>query len=883
MPGGPIVAQHEAAGRLEAVRVGLRYAEGPRPERSDAGRLAAEVFAEGRLRAGAQRLGPLELRLAVDAEGEAASFDLGVANRGDAPVHVEALLLGFRWLGAPAEGLRFLRHGWQSWSFTGSRDLDAEGEPPFPSGPWLRGLHHGVGAPPADRAGWHESDLLSVAGPPRGGAACLAGVMEEGRGTGLVYWRREPEAVRLEVELRFEVPLEPGARLDAERVRVALGAEPEPLLERFAEEHGRRAGARTRAPFQAGWCSWYHFFHDVSEEALLRNLDALVAARTEIPIDLVQLDDGYQRAVGDWLETNPRFPGGLAPVATAIRAAGFRAGLWTAPFCAVRESRLFEEHPGWLLRSGEALHTGLVHPMWTASGLVYALDATREDVRAHLVATHAAIARLGFSYQKLDFLFVAAARADAADPARTRAERLRLALEAVRAGAGEDSFLLGCGCPLGPAVGLVDGMRIGPDVAPYWFPRSQPPIPGIEETIPSTRSALRSIYARAFMHRRYWLNDPDCLMARSRDTELAPAEVASLAAAIGVTGGMVLFSDDFGSLAEEDRVRVRETIALARAVDDAGTAAGSARSLGLLAREIPLGAAADTAEGCVAALLNAGDVPARLEVAFGARAEHGEGPAPGLTGEKATLLEGALVADLAPHATALARLRGAAALGVFCDFDGTFARLDVGSTIARTFAPERRAELWSRFERGELRPWEYNEALLDGLRLPEDELDAFLRGVGLDPGAPQLLAWCEARGVPFRVLSDGFDRNLDRLQELHGIRFAYDANRLWYEHGAWRIAPGAPDWSCTCGTGTCKRGRIRAFRAANPGTRVVHIGDGRVSDLCAALEADLVFAKHTLAEELARRGVDFEPFEDLRDVVVALERRFGAAAGPPAR
>jgi 2-hydroxy-3-keto-5-methylthiopentenyl-1-phosphate phosphatase len=104
------------------------------------------------------------------------------------------------------------------------------------------------------------------------------------------------------------------------------------------------------------------------------------------------------------------------------------------------------------------------------------------------------------------------------------------------------------------------------------------------------------------------------------------------------------------------------------------------------------------------------------------------------------------------------------------------------------------------------------------------------------------------------------------------VRFAYDANRLWYEHGAWRIAPGFPDASCTCGTGVCKRARIEAFRAAHPGAVVVHIGDGRVSDLCAALAADRVFAKHTLADELAERGVPFEPYRDLRDVVRALER-----------
>ena len=134
------------------------------------------------------------------------------------------------------------------------------------------------------------------------------------------------------------------------------------------------------------------------------------------------------------------------------------------------------------------------------------------------------------------------------------------------------------------------------------------------------------------------------------------------------------------------------------------------------------------------------------------------------------------------------------------------------------------------------------------------------------------MRWCESQGVPFRVLSDGFDYNLDRLQEIHQIRFQYEANRLRYEGGAWRIEAGFPNPSCPCGTGTCKRGRIETFRQEHPGASVVHIGNGRVSDLCAALASDVVFAKDTLAEELAERQLPFEPFDTLRDALPVLER-----------
>jgi 2,3-diketo-5-methylthio-1-phosphopentane phosphatase len=222
---------------------------------------------------------------------------------------------------------------------------------------------------------------------------------------------------------------------------------------------------------------------------------------------------------------------------------------------------------------------------------------------------------------------------------------------------------------------------------------------------------------------------------------------------------------------------------------------------------------------------------------------------------------------------------------VFCDFDGTFSVQDVGATLAARHGGARRPVVWARYERGEITAWDYNLEILNGLELPERELEKFLRSeVRLDPGARDLLAWCESQGVPFRILSDGFDWNLNRLQVIHGVRFAYTANHLRYERGRWRIRAGRPDAGCGCGTGTCKGSAIREFRASHPGALLVHVGNGRVSDLCGALAADVAFAKDSLAVELTRRGVAFRPFETLHDVIPALEDLLAERdAGDPLR
>jgi alpha-galactosidase len=877
-PGGPVPALRDPAGGLLApVRILTRL-------RGAAATSEAGVVDESPLRSGEQTVGPLRLQLTVEAGAQRATWRARVRNVGSAPVHVDAVGFGFRWsppAGGAAAGWRLLRQGFQSWSFAGGAPLDDAGTPPFPSGPWLRGFHHVHFAPPADRAGWHESDGAVVVAAPSG-AALLAGVFESGRAFGTAFVRRAGGDLCVELEQRLERPLSPGASCELEPIQVALGSDASALLEAFADAHGVSARARRFAPFQAGWCSWYQFFHDVSEAAFLRNLEALAAARDEVPIALVQLDDGYQHAIGDWLETNEKFPSGLPALAHAVRDAGFSVGLWTAPFCVVPESRVFAAHPDWLLREADgdgAPLRGLHHGVWTKDGWVYVLDPTHPAVHVHLERLYRALFEMGFTYLKLDFLYAAALRAQGRDPNATRAERLRRGLEAVRSGAGEHAFLLGCGCPLGPAVGLVDGMRIGPDTGPHWEPLAIARIPGLERTVPAARNALRNTLARAWMHRRLWLNDPDCLMTRSHDSQLSRDEVRTLAISIAVTGGMGILSDDVPRLGPEQRALVRETVELAREVDEAEQA-GAARAFDLTGDEIAHVVTARAFGDRLVALFNPGEAPARVAVTRAAVAAAAPGrlaaapPEPLLGSPPVEESEGELSVALPPHGAALYRLRGAPELVVFCDYDGTFAVQDVGSTLARRHAAARRAALWPRLERGELSAWQYNMELLDGLRLPESELEAFLRTVDLDPGARELVAWCEARGIPFRVLSDGFDRNLDRLQELHGVRFAYDANHLRYEHGAWRIAAGHPsDGSCDCGTGVCKRGRIDYFRRRHPGVPVVHIGNGRVSDRCAADAADIVFAKDTLAEELDARGIGYERFATLHDVVAALSAR----------
>jgi alpha-galactosidase len=331
---------------------------------------------------------------------------------------------------------------------------------------------------------------------------------------------------------------------------------------------------RATAPFQVGWCSWYHYFDRVTEADIRANL----ARAAEWPFDVFQIDDGYQAAIGDWLVTNEKFPSTLEQLAADIARAGHRPGLWLAPFVAAPDSVLAREHPDWFARhsSGRPL-VGMVNDHW--GGAVHVLDTSNPAVDAHLEQLARDLVELGFTYLKLDFTYAPGLAGTFADSQPTPDQRVRGAFEAIRRGAGEDAFLLGCGAPLGPCIGIVDGMRIGPDVAPWWqLPDGHWFPPGYKATTPATAHALAATQARQFMHRRLWLNDPDCVMLRTTETQLTPDEVRRWARAVGDSGGMVLVSDDLALLGADERALLDEVIARGRAADAYAMGSTSART-----------------------------------------------------------------------------------------------------------------------------------------------------------------------------------------------------------------------------------------------------------------------------------------------------------------
>jgi len=188
--------------------------------------------------------------------------------------------------------------------------------------------------------------------------------------------------------------------------------------------------------------------------------------------------------------------------------------------------------------------------MWKGVAF-YTLDLTNPETLDWVEEFMTAVRDWGYRFVKIDFIYAALLRGRRHDPTMTGVEAYRKGLETIRKSLGYDTIILGCGAPLLPSVGMVDVMRISADVAPKWRDWAlrlvtHAPIE------PSCENAVHGTVCRAAMHRRLWVNDPDCLLVRKRKSKLTLDEVRTLATVIFLSGGMTLISDDMSAL-EEDR------------------------------------------------------------------------------------------------------------------------------------------------------------------------------------------------------------------------------------------------------------------------------------------------------------------------------------------
>ena len=133
----------------------------------------------------------------------------------------------------------------------------------------------------------------------------------------------------------------------------------------------------------------------------------------------------------------------------------------------------------------------------------------------------------------------------------------------------------------------------------------------------------------------------------------------------------------------------------------------------------------------------------------------------------------------------------------------------------------------------------------------EDVVAWALENVEVRPGLHEL---AELRPT---IVSAGFLELIGPVLLREGVELPVLANTVEARPDGWVVHWRDEAVCATCGE-PCKRGGLA-------GEPYAYVGDG-YSDRCAALAADRVFARDSLAAFLRERGAPFEAFDDLRDV-----------------
>lgn len=205
-------------------------------------------------------------------------------------------------------------------------------------------------------------------------------------------------------------------------------------------------------------------------------------------------------------------------------------------------------------------------------------------------------------------------------------------------------------------------------------------------------------------------------------------------------------------------------------------------------------------------------------------------------------------------------------IAVVSDFDGTVTKEDVAELLLQEFT----GNAWRAFEQEHERigTRETLRREFDLVRARrEDLLVAAERLARLDPTFRPFVEFCRRSGVHLEIVSEGLDAYLDHLLRMWGLDIPVRTNAARFVGDRMELTHPYADPTCTL-CGTCKMKRVLELRVA--GYRVAYVGNG-ISDICPALEADLVFAKADLERLCVQHERAYVPFRDFGDVQRGIE------------
>jgi chitodextrinase len=345
--------------------------------------------------------------------------------------------------------------------------------------------------------------------------------------------------------IELSVPLPAGESMTSERLMFAAGIDYHSQLDSYGSAIRELHHSRVSLENMLGWWSWTAFYTKITQGAALTNAQWLAEHLMTLGYDYFHFDLGYGYARGEYATPNAsQFPHGMWDLTHRICQLGMKVGVWTAPFEVGVRAWIYEHHKDWLVHNahGDPISIGKAEEVEDEP--LFVLDVTHPEAQEYLRQTYRTLVReWGVRYIKLDFMDNTAIEGYYHRPHTSALEAQRIGLEIIRKTVGEDVLLDKDGSPMLNPVGLVDEGRISQDTG-HAFLRSKEAEPGIA--------------ARYYMHRNFFIDDPDAftvsrqlLEERSIQAPLTLKEAQVSIALAAVSGGMFEIGDDLPTLGSD--------------------------------------------------------------------------------------------------------------------------------------------------------------------------------------------------------------------------------------------------------------------------------------------------------------------------------------------
>jgi alpha-galactosidase len=355
-----------------------------------------------------------------------------------------------------------------------------------------------------------------------------------------------------EDKVELSLPVKRGEEIASERLLFAAGPDYHHQLLAYGDAIRQLHHSRMPSETPIGWWSWTAYYAGINEGECLVNAKWQAQHLLDLGYKFFQIDDGYEYARGEFTTSNAaQFPDSVGFVGHQITSDGLTLGIWTAPFEVSTRAWIYEHHKDWLVHNakGQPIPIGKV---WNQdTDVLYALDTTNPGAQEYMRQTYKTLTReWSVQFIKLDFMDTTAIEGYHYRPNTTALEAQRIGLQIIRETVGNTVILDKDGSPMLNPVGLVDTGRISVDTG-HNFKRTKEAAPGIA--------------ARFYMHRNFFVDDPDAfnvsdsyLMREPQPPMSLPAAQASIALS-AVSGGMYEIGDDMLLLgSEKDRLALVE-------------------------------------------------------------------------------------------------------------------------------------------------------------------------------------------------------------------------------------------------------------------------------------------------------------------------------------